>query len=68
MLLWQFADEKHKIKILKDKIREQFLCTPTKLKNDAMILMRDGLIDMHETEKFVHFELTGWEEDFDVDY
>jgi len=68
MQLWQHADDNLKLKIRKDNIRNLFLCTPTKLKNDSMTLMREGLLGMDETPHYLHFELTGWEDDDDVDY
>lgn len=68
MQLWQHVDDNLRLKIKKNNIRNLFLCTPTKLKNDAMVLMREALVDMTETEHYLHFELTGWEDDDDVNY
>lgn len=33
-----------------------------------MVLMREALVDMTETDHYLHFELTGWDDDVDGDF
>jgi len=46
--LWRHKDKKHKLVIAKNQIRNQFLCAPTKFRNDLYNLVREGLVNIDE--------------------
>jgi len=65
--IWRHKDKNNKLVVAKNQIRNQFLMAATKFRNDCMILVREGLIDLVQKgdDEFytLHIEVTGWGED-----
>ena len=67
MELWALCDCDLKLSIPKKNIQEMFLMSKTRFLNDLRLLNREGLVDMHETKTQYGIELTGWDDDDDLD-
>lgn len=65
MTLWEHCDENLKFKVKKLHVKEIFLCSLTRVKNDLLLLLREGLVSFTENNSSMEFELTGWEDDED---
>jgi hypothetical protein len=47
--LWRQRDGKNKVSVDKQEIRNKFLIAPTKFRNELYGLVREGLINVHES-------------------
>lgn len=63
--LWEYADDSWELIVPKKNIRDKFLMSPTRLRNDLMNLVREGFVSVHETKKDYKFELVGWNDEED---
>lgn len=62
LLLWREIDLNHKISILKQDVPSEFLISLAKFRHDLLLLVKEGLISLHETKKNISIELVAWEE------
>lgn len=62
MQLWAECDGKLTVKVKKKDVLNKFLCSATKLRNDAILLVREGFVNMNATMMEYRFELTGWDD------
>ena len=64
--IWRHKDKHDKVVVSKTQIRNQFLITATKFKNDCMALVREGLISLEQKgdDRFytLHIDVVGWGE------
>jgi hypothetical protein len=61
--LWSLCDENLRLKVKKNSIPERFLCSQTRVRNDSLALVREGLISISENKNEYIYELVGWEDD-----
>lgn len=61
--LWELADENLHVKLKKNDIRDRLLTSPTRVRNDISMLVREGLISVYETSDVYKIELVGWDND-----
>jgi hypothetical protein len=59
--LWAKKDKHHKISVLKEDVRSEFLETKTKFANFLMLLVKEALVNVEETPRSFHIELVGWD-------
>jgi len=65
LLIWREKDKQGKLIIDKDEIKNNYLTTLTKLKNNLVLLVKEALISIHETPNALHIEVVEWN---DIDY
>lgn len=63
--LWEHKDRHDCVAIRKKSVRQDFLLTPTRLRNELFLLVREGLISISENENFIKVELVGWNDESD---
>lgn len=64
MQLWEKRDKNTcKTTVIKSELKNQYLITQTKFKNDLLLLMREGLISIRETDYSIEVDLV----DYDID-
>ena len=61
--LWRHKDDDSKVVVTQDEIRNRFLNTPTKFRNNLMYLVKEGLVSVDESGDKMTIELV----DFDYD-
>jgi hypothetical protein len=61
--LWRRKDDENKLNISKHDIRNEYLKTLTRFKNDCMLLAKECLINVDESPNFLSIELVGWEDE-----
>lgn len=61
--LWRHKDDDSRVTVAEDELRSRFLMTPTKFKNDLMVLVREGLVSVDERGNAMTIELV----DFDCE-
>lgn len=54
--VWRQKNKENKISIDKREIRNKFLVAPTKFRNDLYQLVREGLLNVHESWDHEHRE------------
>lgn len=60
--LWEERDAKSIAVVYKDSIKNNYMISITRFKNDLMGLLKEGLISIDETKKAYHIELVDWDE------
>lgn len=63
MMLWQEQDKKNKVYIDKTTVRTEHLISLAKLRHDLLLLVKEALISIQETETKIDIELVGWDID-----
>ncbi len=58
--LWQRRNSESKIYLLKKEIKTEFLIHRAKFENDILLLVKEGLINMHETSSAYCIELVNF--------
>lgn len=61
--IWRARDENNAITVNKSEIRNSFLITPTRFKNDMLVLVKEGLISVEESPKMLQIDVVGWDEE-----
>lgn len=62
LTLWREKGKDYSITYEKKKIRGNLLVSPTKFRNDILMLAREGLLEMQENPSFITITLAGSEE------
>lgn len=63
LTLWDHCDDNLKFKVKKSHTKDVFLCSLTRVKNDLLLLIREGLVSFTENMDSMTFEMTGWDDD-----
>lgn len=67
--IWRHKDKHDRLIVCKTEIRNKFLMTAAKFKNDCLVLVREGLINLEQRgdDDFytLHIDVVGWGEDED---
>jgi hypothetical protein len=61
--LWKKRDKDNKIHLDKKDIRLEFLKSRTKIQNELLLIVHEGLANIDETPKSIVIELVGWDEE-----
>lgn len=64
MQLWRDKDESNRLTIYKKDIPTVFLKSPLKLRNDLMLLVKEGLASIDENPLTLTIELVGYDPNF----
>jgi hypothetical protein len=65
--LWRERDKNGIVKIRPFDIRSTFLITPTRFKNDLLVIAKEGLISVTENSKEMIIEVIGWDDEADFE-
>ncbi len=60
MQVWKKMDTMNRLHVDKKDVPVEFLKSTVRFKNDILLLVREGLISMHETFNMIHLEMVGW--------
>lgn len=63
LILWRDMDKNQMVHIHKEDIRQKYLMSSTKFKNDLLLILKEGLVSIDETPNMFHIEMTGWDEE-----
>ncbi len=61
MDIWKDRDKANKLKLYKDQVRNKYLISLAKFRHDLLLLVKEGLISIDETDQSLSIELIGWE-------
>ena len=65
MELWNKRDSKDKVAVYKKDIKTYFLTSPTRFKNELLMIVREGLASIDESPNMLVIELVGYDYNFD---
>jgi hypothetical protein len=63
--IWKEKDKKNSLSVYKEDIRLQFLMSPTRFRNDLLLLVREGLVSVNETPLSIDVDVIGYDDRFD---
>ncbi len=62
MTIWNLMNVENKFNVYKEDVRNELLISLAKFRHDLLLLVKEGLVSIEETEKSIQIELVDWDE------